>query len=168
MKKSLLTLLIFVMVLVNLVLTIILTISIVPQTKKANELITKVCTAIDLDIAAGDVGGSNTVAIENVSVYNLPDSITINLKKGPDGVQHYAVITVTLSIDTTHEDATKFNMSDYQSLIQMEIVKIMQSHTLDEVQNNTAGVQQEILESIQSMFGSNFVFAVGFSSATYQ
>ncbi len=156
MKKSLLTLLIFVMVLVNLVLTIILTISIVPQTKKANELITKVCTAIDLDIAAGDVGGSNTVAIENVSVYNLPDSITINLKKGPDGVQHYAVINVTLSIDTTQEDATKFNMADYQS------------HTLEEVQNNTAGVQQEILESIQSMFGSNFVFAVGFSSATYQ
>lgn len=168
MKKSLLTVLIFALVLVNLVLTIVMTISVVPQTKKANELITKVCNAIDLDLAAGDVGGTSSVSISNIETYDLQDAITINLKKGADGVQHYGVITVALSIDKTHEDYGKYSLDTYKSLIQTEIIKIMQAHTLEEVQGNQAGIQEEILEDIQNMFGSKFIFAVGFPSVTYQ
>ena len=48
MKKSVITLLTLVLVLVNLVLTALLTFTIMPETKKANELITKVADAIDL------------------------------------------------------------------------------------------------------------------------
>ena len=50
MKKNLMTVLVLALVLVNLVLTAILTISILPETKKANELITQVCNAIDLEL----------------------------------------------------------------------------------------------------------------------
>ncbi len=42
MKKNLITVMVLALVLVNLVLTALLTITIVPQTKKANELITQV------------------------------------------------------------------------------------------------------------------------------
>lgn len=49
MKKNLITVIVLALVLVNLVLTAILTITILPETKKANELITQVCSAINLE-----------------------------------------------------------------------------------------------------------------------
>ena len=53
MKKNLMSVLILVLVLANLVLTAILMISVVTQSQKANELITKVCSAIDLELEGG-------------------------------------------------------------------------------------------------------------------
>lgn len=44
MKKNLMSVLILALVVANLILTAILMISVVPQTKKANELINKVCS----------------------------------------------------------------------------------------------------------------------------
>ena len=41
MKKNLITVITLALVVMNLVLTVILTITILPETKKANELITK-------------------------------------------------------------------------------------------------------------------------------
>ena len=53
MKKNLMSVLILALVVANLILTAILMISVVPQTKKANELVTKVCSAIDLELEGG-------------------------------------------------------------------------------------------------------------------
>ena len=50
MKKNLLTIITFALVLVNIVLTSILTITIMPEVKKVNELVTRICDAIDLDL----------------------------------------------------------------------------------------------------------------------
>ena len=53
MKKSMLNVIILALVLVNLVLTVILTFSLVSTNKKTNSLINKVAQIIDLDVAGG-------------------------------------------------------------------------------------------------------------------
>ena len=52
MKKNLMTVIILALVLVNLVLTAILAFTIIPQTRKSNQLIDKIASAIDLELEA--------------------------------------------------------------------------------------------------------------------
>lgn len=53
MKKNLLAVIILALVLVNLILTAVLVFSIIPQTKKSNELIDQVCAAINIELEGG-------------------------------------------------------------------------------------------------------------------
>ncbi len=71
MKKNLITVMVLALVLVNLVLTALLTITIVPQTKKANELITQVCSAINLELQSGSVtSDASAVPIDKLATYS--------------------------------------------------------------------------------------------------
>ena len=97
MKKNLISVLILALLVVNLVLTAILTITILPETKKSNELINQVCSAINLELKSGEGTDASTVPIDDIETYDIPDSMTINLKRGDDGKDHYAVLTVSLS-----------------------------------------------------------------------
>ena len=72
MKKNLMSVLILALVVANLILTAILMISVVPQTKKANELINKVCSAIDLELEGGKENSSIDIPMEQVeTVQNM-------------------------------------------------------------------------------------------------
>ena len=55
MKKSMLNVITLALVLVNLVLTVILTFSLVSTNNKTNKLVTKVSEIIDLDVAGAKV-----------------------------------------------------------------------------------------------------------------
>ena len=80
MKKNLITVIVLALVLVNLVLTAILTITILPETKKANELITQVCSAINLELNSGSVKSDATsVPIDQLAAFDI-EEMTINLK----------------------------------------------------------------------------------------
>lgn len=54
MKKNLITVIILALVLANLILTAILVFTIIPQTKKSNQLIDQVCSAINLELQSGE------------------------------------------------------------------------------------------------------------------
>ena len=174
MKKNLITVVILALVVVNLVLTAVLTISIVPETKKANELITKVCSAIDLDLQAGDTAGSLSINVSDMEDYAVNEgaTMTINLKDGGDGELHYAVLGVSLSQDSTNEDYINTYQTDglgkYDNVISDTIKTVVSGHTIDEMRNNEDAVKEEILEALQTLFKSSFIVRVNFSSATYQ
>lgn len=175
MKKNLITVVILALVVVNLVLTAVLTISIVPETKKANELITKVCSAIDLDLRAGDTAGSLAIKVENMVDYavNGGEVQTINLADSGDGNLHYAVLGVSLSLDSTNEDYAKFgdgagDLSTYDNVISDTIKTEVAKHTIEEMRNDEEGVKEDILEALQNLFQSSVIVRVNFSSATYQ
>lgn len=55
MKKNLITVIILALVLANLILTAILVFTIIPQTKKSNQLIDQVCSAINLELQSGEI-----------------------------------------------------------------------------------------------------------------
>ena len=100
MKKNLMSVLILVLVLANLVLTAILMISVVPQSQKANELITKVCSAIDLELEGGKDNATINVPMEQLEMLDLAEgqSLTINLQETSDGRKGFAVISDRKSV----------------------------------------------------------------------
>lgn len=170
MKKNLITVITLALVVVNLVLTVILTITILPETKKANELITKVCSAIDLDLESGSATSSANIPIDQIDVYDIEDQQTINLKSSGDGKDHFAMITVSISMDKKNKDYKDLQpeVENKIELIKGEINNIVSQYTIDEIKNNQSAVQNEILKDLQKMFGSDFIVAVGFPTAQYQ
>ena len=170
MKKNLITVMTLALVVMNLVLTVILTITILPETKKANELITKVCSAIDLDLESGSATSSANIPIDQIDVYDIEDQQTINLKSSGDGKEHFAVITVSISMDKKNKDYKDLQpeVENKVELIKGEINNIVSQYTIDEIKNNQSAVQNEILKDLQKMFGSDFIVAVGFPTAQYQ
>ena len=166
MKKNLITVITLALVVVNLVLTVILTITILPETQKANELITKVCSAIDLDLESGSATSNANIPIDQIEVYNIDDEQTINLKQDGDGKDHFAMLTVSISMDTKNSDYKdlKPQVEEKVNLIKGDINNIVSQYTIDEIKNN----QDEILKDLQKMFGSDFIVAVGFPTAQYQ
>lgn len=173
MKKNLMSVLILVLVIANLILTAILMISIVPQTKKANELVTKVCSAIDLELEGGKDNSSLYIPMEQIEPVSLSEgaSITINLKPSDDGEKHHAVISVSLGLDTKSEGYKKYGVEGItakQDIIKDEIIKIVSSHTMEEMQQNQGKVQDEILTRLRRMFDSDFIVNVLFPTYNYE
>ena len=171
MKKNLMSVLILALVVANLILTAILMISIVPQTKKANELINKVCSAIDLELEGGKENSSIDIPIENVETVAIAggESLTINLKS-KNGKKSYAVISVSLALDTKNKGYKKGSESITKTaaIIKDEIIKIVSNHTIDDMRNNQADVQDEILERLRKLFDSDFIVSVAFPTYTYE
>jgi len=173
MKKNLMSVVILALVLANLILTAVLTISVLPQTKLANELITKVCAAIDLDLEGGSASGNATIPLDQVETYNVNagETMTINLKPGADGVNHYVVMEVTLGVNTKHEDYKKYGSAEQlaakEGMIKDKIFSVVSGHTIDDMRNDQKSVQNEILEELRSMYNSDFLVSVSCTS-TYQ
>ena len=69
MKKNLISVLILALCFANLVLTALLIFTIIPETKKANNLIDQVCQAISLDLNSGTAtSGSQSMMIHLPSI----------------------------------------------------------------------------------------------------
>lgn len=170
MKKNLITVIILALVLVNLVLTAILTITILPQTKKANELITQVCSAINLELRSGSVtSDSMSVPIDKLASHDIPE-MTINLKDSGDGKDHYVVLTVSLSMNTESDGYKEHgeNMAEKDSLIKSEINSVISGYTYEEFKADQQEVQDAILANLQKLFNSDFIVSVGFPTVTSQ
>ncbi len=168
MKKSVITLLTLVLVLVNLVLTALLTFTIMPETKKANELITKVADAIDLDLSAGQsTSGSNT-SLETTEAYTLADDMTITLSDG--GV---ALIKPVININKESDGYkaktyTKDTMSTYDGVIQKAVTDVVSQYSAENFNEKKQDIQDQIKDELANSFGGDVVSAVGFAKAVIQ
>ncbi|MBQ1546916.1 MAG: flagellar basal body-associated FliL family protein [Lachnospiraceae bacterium] len=170
MKKNFLTFLTLALVIVNLVLTVIMAVAIVPETKKANELITKIADAIDLDMQSGDAASTGDYDIAQLEDYPFTDSFTVNLKKGEDGKDHYVVVGVTLSINKEYKDYNdkKANLEANKETVKGRIVSVLSSYTYEEFRSDESAVKLAILQAMQDLFGKGFVVNVEFSNVMYQ
>lgn len=170
MKKNLMSVLIMALVLANLILTVILMISVVPQSKKANELITKVCSAIDLELESSKEEGDISVPMDQIEEVQISEGekMTINLKN-TDGKDHFAMMSVSVVLDTKHEDYTDASaITNKEGIIKDEINKIVSSHSIEDMREDTVGIQNEILKKLKDMYDSDFIISVVFSDIQYQ
>lgn len=178
MKKNLITVIILALVLANLVLTAVLTFTIIPQTKKSNALIDKVCAAINLDLEAGLGTSALAVPIEDIETYAITDEFTTNLISSVDAegktVNHVAKFTVTLSMNKKSDGYKTFKgaegLTAQESIIRSEINTIVSNYTVEEFNaNGYQNVKDDILKAIQRIFGdTEFVVGVNFSSVVTQ
>ena len=169
MKKNMISILILALLIVNIALTGIMMFSVVGTAEKTSALIDVISAAINLDLknqAATSTGPVKAdVSIENTEVFAIGEEMTIPLAKGADGKEHYYLVAVTLSMDTKHEDFKKLKpmVSTQVELIKGEIINVISSHTLEEVKEDENAIRMEILQRIQTLFDSQFIFNVTFT-----
>ena len=110
MKKNLISVVILALVFANFVLTALLMFSVLPETKKANTLIEKVCSAIDLDLNSGAATGTSNISIDDQEIYKVSEGedLTTNLAEGKDGKTHYAVLNVSLVLNKKSDNYKKY------------------------------------------------------------
>jgi flagellar FliL protein len=171
MKKNLISVLILALVVVNVVLTAITMISIVPSAKKSNELISQVSTALDLELASGRNADLSSVPIENLVPYTLDGTQTINLSESEDGSSYYAILSIVISMDNSNEDYATIGAGitegTYDSNIKNIVNDVVRTYTYEEMKNDPESVQKEILTKLQGFFDSSMIVDVGFSNINY-
>lgn len=171
MKKNLISVLILALVFANFVLTAILMFTVLPQTKKANSLIDKVCSAIDLDLNSGGAGsGMNSVPIDKQENYkvNAGEQLTIGLKASEGSKdKHYAAVTLSLVLNTESDNYKTYTqefLTGQDDTIKNKVNTIIGGYTMEEFNaNNHEDARQTILEEMQKMFGADYVIDINFA-----
>ena len=171
MKKNLISVLILALVSANFVLTAILMFTVLPETQKANTLIEKVCSAIDLDLNSGGTNETSNIPIDQQDTYkvNEGEKITTNLAKGNDGKSHYAIVKVSLVLNKKSDNYATYNqefLANQDETIKNDVIQVIGQYTLDEFETNKEQVKSEILSDMQKLFGADLVIGVNFSEST--
>ena len=169
MKKNLMTVIILALVFANFVLTAITMFAVVPSSQKANELITKVCKAIDLELNSGAATGLSNIPIDQVATYNVSngETMTINLAGG----ESYALVAVSLSINKEsdrYKDKTTEILTEQESIVKNTINQIIRQYTKEELLENSQAIQDEICKNLQKTYGADYVVGVNFATLTAQ
>ena len=96
--------------------------------------------------------------------------MTIELQQDAEGNQHFFVGAITLSMNTKDKDYKTYggDMESRESLIKSEITDVISSYTVEDARSNQDTIKSEILERIQTLFNSEFVFNVAFSDILIQ
>ena len=175
MKKSMLNVITLALVLVNLVLTVILTFSLVSTNNKTNKLVTKVSEIIDLDVAGGvsnnnsstGSGSKSTSAgtsIEDVAYVDVSNngSNDIMISYTDGGKTHYAIVNVTLGLNTKAKDyaskSTTINngMKVIVNAVQTEAMK----YTYSTIAASKTTVESNLLATLQDTFQTECITSV--------
>ena len=171
MKKNLISIVILALLVVNIVLSSITLLSVSGTNRKTAALVTDIAAAINLDLGGQTEEEKQevTVSMADVVTYDITD-LTVPLKKGEnDEKEHYAMLSVTLSMNSKDKDYKTYgDLSARESLIKGEINDAVSQHTADEARENSHAIEEEILQRVQAMFDSQFICDVTFSSILIQ
>ena len=174
MKKNLISIIILALLIVNIVLTSIIMFSVTSASRKTAALVDNIASVLSLELSTGEEGeaAAESVPIENIEVYSLSEEMTIPLKVGEDGEAHYCLVSISFSINTKSEDKgyKKYgsDLSGQESLIKGEINSVFGQYTLEEARASEDQIQEEILERVQKLYDSTFIFDVTLSDILYQ
>ena len=172
MKKNLMSVVILALLVVNLILTGIMMFSCVSANKKTAALVNDIASVLDLELTGG---GSNTeevaaVSVADTEIYNIADAMTVALRPSEDGKEHYCMCEVSFSMNKTHEDYETMSpmVATQESKIRSIIIGVIGGYTKEEAQANHKAIESEILEQVQQMFGSNFIYEAYFRDVKFQ
>ena len=78
---------------------------------------------------------------------------------------------MALVLDTKNEGYKKYvtdGVIAQEDIIKSEVNKIVAGHTIDELRENQAAVQDEILSRLRRLYESDFIVSVAFPTYTYE
>lgn len=174
MKKNLMSILILALLFVNIVLTAIMMFSVTGAMKSTTALVGRIASVLDLELNLG--ADESAVSIDDIVIYDISDAMTIPMRldtssEGEDtnAKQAYLRISISIQLDSTHEDYKKYqeSLSTNESMIKAEIIDVISSYTIEEFLNDTDGVRSEILARLRRLYNSDFIYKVVFSDYTY-
>ncbi|MCQ2523934.1 MAG: flagellar basal body-associated FliL family protein [Lachnospiraceae bacterium] len=170
MKKNLISVLILALMVVNIVLTSIMMFSVMGTAKKTGKLVTDIATVLSLELTPKvEEEEPAEISMADTAVFDIPDN-TIILKREDDGKEHYCITSVSIMMNTKHEDYATYSesMSSKVSVIKSIVSEVFGSRTIDEAREETEEMKAEILVRLQEAFGSTFIYKVAFSDTLYQ
>jgi len=169
------------LVLINLLLTAILAVAILPEVKNVNSLVSKVASAIDLDqngsaTASNGEGNSDqkvSIADQTMIAIGGDDGLTINLKS-TDGKNHVAVIKAQLIMNSKAKSykvnyaALTNESGSAAGQVSQAIQQTVSQYTVTQMQNNQQTVIDACTKAEQKLFDKDFVVGVSFTNVIYQ
>ncbi len=168
MKKNLISVIILALCVVNLVLNALIVFVCVPSNQKVNNLITEIASVLNLELESEE---QTSVAVENIATFNSSEDITINLKDDGSGTAHYAVVSVTISMDKSSDDYENIStlLSEGEGLINDDVRSVVSAYTYAELNSQDAQEVQdtmkaEILKKLKTRFNSDCIYNVDFKS----
>lgn len=171
MKKSMLSVITLALVVINLILSTVIVFSVLPASRKTDKMITQVCSALDLELESQkEAEGKRDYSIDQIETFDIEDSLTIPLKKGQDGKDHYAVVAVSIVVDKKHDDYKKYveSITSKESLIKDAINSVISGFSINEMESGQSQVQEAVLLKIQDLFDSEFIVKVAFRDMVFQ
>lgn len=169
MKKNLATILLIAMAFINLTLSIVLVIAVLPAADKTNRVVSKVIQILDLELESKEPTPELTV--EDIDVHTFADKLTVNLAKtAGDSSQHYALFSVSLSMNKTAEDysSKKELIAQRETIIKEYISDEFGKYTADTVQDNKEAIKKAVLAKLAEEFDSDFIVNVSFGEILVQ
>ena len=157
MKKSMLNVITLALVLINLILTVLLTFSLVSTNNKTNNLITKVAQVKDDTTSAG----ANIADIAYVDVKNN-DSTDITVSYTDGGKTHYAVLNVTVGFNTKAKDyeEKKSSLENSMKVVVSQVNTEALKYSYSELNANKATVESNLLSYLRDLFQTDSITSV--------
>jgi flagellar FliL protein len=171
MKKNLLSVLILALLIVNIALTGIMMFSTLSANKKTVQLVDQIAAILNMEVKAPlDTESLKEVSILDTDTYNIEDEMVITLKRGEDGAEHYAIVSVSMSMDKTDEKYAELQplVAANESKIKSVINDTFGKYTKEEASANPKAIADEIKTQIQNMFESTFIYEVYFRDIKFQ
>lgn len=171
MKKNLLSIVILGLLIVNVVLTSVMLFSITGTMKKTATLIDSIAVALKLELNdAIEEEQAQNVPMEDIEVYQIAEEIMVPFAVGADGKEHFCQVSVSLSMNSKADGYKDYSetIANKEDLIRGEIVSVISSYTIEEAKADTDAMRAAILERIQKMYDSEFIFNVVFREIYFQ
>lgn len=172
MKKNLVSIIILALLVVNIILTSVMLFSVTGTMKKTASLIDGIAMALSLELGEDITAAAEAevVPMEDVSVYQIADEMTIPLAVGADGKDHFCMVSVSLSMNTKADGYKDYGetVGEKEDLIKGEIVSAIGSYTIEEAKADTDALREDILNRIQNLYGYDFVYDVVFREIFFQ
>lgn len=170
MRKSIINIIILAVSIINVVLCGILVFAIVPAMSSTNKMVNSICKLIDLDLEGKELEeNEGVIPIDKIVVHDIADEMTITLKNGQDGKTHYAIVKVSISMNSAHEDYATYSavVPTQESLIKNKVIEIISQYTIEEARAYTEVVTNDMLKALQEMYQSDFIIGINFRSLTF-
>ena len=165
MKKGISNIFVLALVIVNLVLTVILVFTFLPAIKKTNNLVTKICDIVDLEIGGDkDKDSEVTVAdLESVTVLFGEDTTNVVNLKGDAHAKFSATINLNKKSDD-YEDM-RSQVDPAMSQIASTINRVVQEYDSSASQ---AEIENAATKALQELFASDLIYSVSFTQYVVQ
>lgn len=174
MKKNLISIIILALMVVNIVLTAIMMFSVTGASKKTAALVDNIAAALDLELAASNGGeaAEEVISMADTETYSFADKMTIPLKKSDeDDKDHYCIVAITLSINTKAEGYKEYGSAESlaakEGLLKDEINSVFSQYTMEQARADQEAIKKEIIDRIQKMFDSKFIYNVSFGDILF-
>lgn len=169
MKKNLLSVLILVLLIVNIALSAVVMTSVISTNQKTADLITSIATVMNLELYHPGGEAIADIPLSETQTHDMTGTLTIPLTVENGEKQVYIQFNMSLFMNIKHADYKKYGdtISERQSAILDAVTSIVSSHTESECREDFDEIREEVLDAIQELFKSDFIYKVGISNIKY-